>query len=464
MKRIHNKRGVALIIVLAGILYLTTLVVNLFSDVQNSHQIALTKKRKLQAFYLAKSAINLERLLIIMQQQIEGEINKMNVDWSQVDPVDKEPLYKRIPIDTTKFRMLMGSSSDGSTESDDEESAPKEESEEGFSSEIENFMSDDSSQNMMGIFQTDALKDFFKFEGDFMADISEESSKYSLNAIYSISSGTPAYDLHKRILLAILQGEEFKDFYKNPQIESEDLTHAINDFIDANSIANGFDKAERGNEASQYNEMDYKPKNGPLLSLSELRLVPQMSDDILENLQKFVTVYHINPSVNICLAEPEIVDALIVHFSQNSGCTTAIAPDNIEEISRIRDEIMKFCPNKTEVAKALNSAMGLKNDDIEDSYVNGISSETESEVPPEGSTEPPKPKTNNTNLASKINDCKVMQFEDLLNNYNTVFSIVAEGEVKDVTTKIRMVVDTGSQASSGSKAGSKWQILYYQVE
>ncbi|MBF0106453.1 MAG: general secretion pathway protein GspK [Deltaproteobacteria bacterium] len=420
LKRLKNQRGIALILVMSFILFLTIIVFDFWNDAQMGHQLASNYRARMQAYYLAKSAVNFSKLLLYFNKKLESMMAQHKV---KAGDVGFEPLYKQIPVNSGAIRALLAApSSSSSAEAPPE--ADEGEAEEG--GEKKSLMEEANSG--VGLLQKGDVETFLSFEGDFDAEISEEQSKYSLNAVSKMVSTSASYDLHKKILLSMLMQPQFKVFFENQEYDAILLVHALADFVDNNTNINEFDKVERGSEDSVYGSVEYRIKDAPYLSVSELRLVAGMSDDILELLRPMVTVYHPSDKINICLAEQSVVDALIVHFTHVSECTTPIDLEeekDKEDLAKLRDEMLSFCPDSSGVASAFNSALGIQS----------TTNQTE-----EGGT-----------------GCKI-EFKDLITDGNDIFRIKSTGSVKGVTTTVTVVIDT----SPGNV--KDWNILYYQVD
>ena len=404
-KRLKNIKGIALILVISSVMFLTVLVFDFWTDAQMGHQLAINYKSRMQSYYLAKSAVNFSRLVIFYNKKIEGMMSKKNVSMSDMG---FQPLYKQIPINSEGLRGMIQASA----------------SKEGGDLQGVDMLS-----------QKD-VESFLNFDGNFDAEISEEQSKYSVNAVSKMTSTSISFDLHKRVLLSMLSKPSFKNFFENHIPDAEQLVHAISDFVDSNTVINEFDKVERGSEGAVYGDVDYPVKSSSMLTTSELRLVAGMSDDIYEALKEDITVYHTTDKINICMASEGIVNSLIVHYTQYSECTTPLDPeDDKKEINELREEMMSGCPDVDSVASALNNALGIKPSTDSDEATTADSKKN----------------------SSKVAGCKI-QFKDLITKSNNIFRIVAEGDVHGVKTKLNVVIDTAS-----SKAKS-WKVLFYQVD
>lgn len=432
-----NDKGIAIIMVIAAILFLTTLIMDYFADSLRNHQITLNHKARVQSYYLAKSAINFSKLLLYYNKELESTLEKEGIDTSQFGA---EPLYKMVPISSEMMRGLIssgGSEEDG--EEEDEEETDSEEEDQPAELDMDSSLLDDESiatEEGISMLKKDEAEAFLDFTGDFESEISEESSKLSLNAITKMLASAAEYDLFKKILISILQQEKYQTLFASQKQDSEDLVHALFDFTDSNDAINEFDNVERGREDSIYKNTEYPVKDTAYLTLSEIRLVAGMTDDIFAQIEPWVTVYHTDNKINICLAEEELVNALILYYINNSECATPIKEDDTETLDKLRELTLSYCPDKSEMASALNVELGLKSE--EDTEEDASTAESKS-------------------TTSMVTGC-LFQFENLLSEENDVFRIVATGTVGDIHTQITEVID-----ASASKTSS-WKVLYYQVD
>ncbi len=431
----HNQRGAALILVIAAITFLTMLSLDMFDDSLVNHQLALNYRSRVQSYYLAKSAFNFSKMLLYYNKKVESSLSKKSTSLADLG---YEPLYKMIPLSSEALRAMVAMGQMGA-QTEDEDAVDEDTMDESEEEEV--------AASGVSMLEQEDVEEFLGFEGDFDSEISEEQSKYSVNAISKMTSTSSSYDMQKKVLYSLLMAPEFKTFFENQRSDAEDLVHAISDFVDSNSAINEFDGVERGNEVSLYGgDVPYSVKNSALLTLSELRLVSGMGDDIYETLKPLVTVYHTSDKVNICLADSETVDALIAHFTKYAECTSPLdEEDDAEEITEIRDDILSSCPSKTDVAIALNLKLGLTSaSDVSASSTSTTSTSTTTTT------------SSTSSSSSKVTGCAI-QFEDLLSEDNDIFEIKARGNVGNVETIINIILDASSSQAK------KWSILYYQV-
>lgn len=431
---LKNKRGVALLLVISTIMFLTVVVTNFWADALMSHQMALNYRDRVKSYYLAESGMRFSKLILYYNKLLEDTLAKKKINLAEMG---YQPLYKQIPISSEGLRGMiqagMNSMSTGDdTETDDSQTEDVPSADEATpDSQLEDFMNSSSQEASM--LKKEVVEEFLNFDGNFDAVIEEEQSKYSLNAISKLTS--TSYDLYKKILLSMLLRPTFKNFFDNQETDAEKLVHAIADFVDTNSVINEFDQVERGTEDSIYKDNKYKIKNVSYLTLSELRLVEGMSDDIFEALRPLVTVYNSGDTINVCMADEQVVNALIVHYTRYSECTTPIDADDKEELDKLREEMLENCPDKSAVASALNVALGIKS---------------------EATTEDTASTAETQSTESQVSECKI-QFEKLITDDNDIFNIQATGEVNGVRTTINEVIEV-----NGTKSKS-WKMYYYQV-
>lgn len=428
MKKLNNK-GIAFLVVVSFISLVLILVVQLKEQTYTNHQIAVNARDRLQAHYMALSGFNLSQMLLVYEKKIVNEFRKHKISMQGY-----ESLYKVIPLSTELMKGLIPAALEFTEESEE----PKEELQNSETAEGTEDSAVDTVQQSIGIMEKKKVEEFLDFDGEFSVEISEEVSKYSLNAISSIKSDSEAYDHYKKILYTLLMRKEFEEVFENQEQDALTLTHAIADFIDPNDTINEFGQVERGNENSLYENPDIKVKNAKMLTLSELRLIPGMNDQLFSLLAPQVSVYNASDKINACRAEESLVDALLLLYMNESQCTSPLNPDDDDRIKELRQIVLANCPDIEAMAMALNVELGL---------IEKAESESEAQT---GTAE-------QKTTSSKIPGCKI-QFKDLLSDENDVFLIKSQGYKGEVRTTLTVVLDT---KSSNAKS---WKILYYQEQ
>ncbi len=430
-----NERGVALLLVLSAVMILTTALLEFIYTERVNYQLAVNAKQRLQAYYLARSALNFSKLLLKYHKQTEKTLASAG---ETAQSLMTEPIYKMLPLSSDLIRGVL---SGGITELDT--SAGKEAADSGADTTLEPTGNEEEKNtsvklDMSGI-ASDKASEFLSFDGDFLAEITEEQSKYDLNKIYNTVSTSAAYDQRKKLLLSLLLLPKFQKDFENQDQDAPKLVHALADWVDQNGIVNEFDNVSRGNEDSAYQDVNYKPKNGKMLTLSETRLVSGMNDDILSHLKDDVTLYTNSDKINICLnidgENTDWIKALIYHYTHNSGCVSSpIDYRDEDKMTELVDAILELCPDVNAMSSALNSALGL---------VEASSDDSES--------------TSATTAGANVTGC-AFQFKDLITSDNKVFTVKATGTVGETNTSIIVVMNIQQDNPS------KWKYYYYRIE
>jgi general secretion pathway protein K len=101
------------------------------------------------------------------------------------------------------------------------------------------------------------------------------------------------------------------------------LVDAIADWVDADDVPE-----PNGAERAYYLALipPYRPANGPLQSLGDLRLIKGFSDELVRRVSKYLTVYPLPADgwINLNTADPAVIQALHPHL------TTAMVSDLVQ--------------------------------------------------------------------------------------------------------------------------------------
>jgi general secretion pathway protein K len=134
--------------------------------------------------------------------------------------------------------------------------------------------------------------------------IADEARKFDINLIVDPSSGQPS-----PTYLPVAQ-RLFENLGLSP-----DLLPAIVDWLDPDSI-----ESPNGAEADYYMQLipPYMPRNGPMPTIGDLRMIKGVDDVTFNLLRRCLTVMP-ETLVNINTAEPEVLGALTVDLQGNPG-------------------------------------------------------------------------------------------------------------------------------------------------
>jgi general secretion pathway protein K len=132
----------------------------------------------------------------------------------------------------------------------------------------------------------------------------DETRKFNINQIVDPSTGQPS-----PIYLPVAER-----LFENLQV-SPNLLPAIIDWLDPDSV-----ESPNGAEADYYMKLipPYMPRNGPMPTIGDLRMIKGIDDATFNQLRRCLTVMP-ETQVNINTAEPEVLGALTLSLQGNPG-------------------------------------------------------------------------------------------------------------------------------------------------
>lgn len=428
IKKIHQSAlGIALMVVLSGLVLMSTIVVEFAYQAQIDYYSAVNKRNQLQAYQLALSGTQFAKLIIKYDKEVQQIVKKTKKD------VYVPPLYDLIPVDTSILRSMavvediVGEDTAGGGE-------PINESEQASSEE-----------NYQAINMEEA-KSFLDFRGDFSVQIEEEEAKLNLNAFFTLSPKEPRYDRLKKTLYFLLLSKEFADMFEDPYRGARELAQNIADYIDRDEVYNEEEGQERGREASQLNQLQ-EMKNAKLLSLEELALVPGMTDIIMQKLKPYVTIYGKDERVLVCRAKEALVRAMVLAYTQNNPRMDPLNDTNQELLQKATEAVTDNCPDVNLAAQELDLVLNVKEG-------------SSSSASPFASSRSISESDENTDENRRRNNSRNTQtntFLDLVSEDRNVYQITSSGRVDETEVNILMVWDT----ASGSPLS--WRQLLWKI-
>ncbi len=435
-----NSRGIALLMVLAALSLLSGVVVEFAYNSNVTYNLALNEQDRLQAFYLAQSGLNLSKLVI----KFDKEAKKVATDASKKlgRPVNIQPLYEMIPIDTALIRGLVEMGGAGRAEGAEEENA-EEEAAPGEEAVGEAGGSPAPEQSLGNFIDLKAAESFLAFNGDFSAEITEEDTKLNLSAFFFLDPKQRSYDRLKSILFHLLATDTFEGLFADRYKGAQELAQNIVDFIDRDEVYNEPEGAERGREGLQ-GDSGALMKNGKFLSLEELTLVPGMSGEVFQRLKPFVTIYGTDEKIFACRAEAPLLKAMILAYTENNSKMEPLKDDNLEVLDKAVEVVLNECPEAPAMSQELDKALGVSE-----------------EMP--GATPTPAPVTQSaqgrtTRGTQPGQNTASNTFEELIKNEAGIYTVVARGTVGASEVKLKTVLDT----TKGD--ARQWKELYWRVE
>jgi general secretion pathway protein K len=283
----EGERGVALLMVLVSVALLGA-VVNEFQDNANvSLQLAYAARDELRAHYLARSAVNISRLLLHIQKTYIDPYRRqgINVQLWKLPIVDSGTLEGLLSTGSVLSALGIG---DGKTaQSIAREPRPSKSG------------AKDKSQG------------FVALGGTFSSEIESENGKINVNACCA-----PAQiEVLRRQLEGLFLPSQYNPFFEERKADGqftsrEDQISAIVDWVDPDTQKSGL---QGGFEDDHYQRLadPYKSKNAKLDTLQELFLVRGMDDDMIHAFGQRLTIYGGQYVVNVASADAEVIKAMV---------------------------------------------------------------------------------------------------------------------------------------------------------
>ncbi len=246
---IYGNRGVALLLVLVTLAIVSVVSVEIIFSSRVDFRIGRNARDRLQAEYLAQSAAN----LALLRLNIYGELKNL---------MERKDIPIQIP-DTVQEQI--------------------------WSLNFPPFPLPD-----------DISKAVQHFPGYFFGEIKTEGSKIPINLldgnVHRKSDSklqTQIQDELKTLINGSLEDEEFSDLY--PDLKPEDLINPLIDWIDADS-----NKIDGGDESGDYDSGEdiYSPRNDRIPTLSEIVMVRNWNDDLLNRFSSSLSVLNNSTEVN----------------------------------------------------------------------------------------------------------------------------------------------------------------------
>ncbi|HYS10053.1 MAG TPA: type II secretion system minor pseudopilin GspK [Myxococcales bacterium] len=321
-----QQRGVALILVLTTLAILTAVGVDFSYNSRVSLKLAENLRDEMRAEYMAKSAINLSRLLLHFQKQLDqmgGQIGGILQSFlgggsktgtataGSATPGPTNPgmatpaasnnlgirLWELLPIDSNAFNALLSRSISGLEAARKGESAPS---------------------PLPPVGPRAVSHSFGAFDGSFNTKIVDENSRINVQQLDGYSDKQTAVLTQLRAMMA---DPKYDFIFDEPdanrdRVRRDDVILAMTDWIDNNDTAAVLDLANPrnpiakgfGDENSAYQRYEprYKAKNGHFDSLEELYMVRGVNDRFMAAFADRLTIWpDINTNLNVNTNDPQ---------------------------------------------------------------------------------------------------------------------------------------------------------------
>jgi general secretion pathway protein K len=383
---------VALILVLTVIAILTSIGVDFSYNSRVSLKLAENARDGMRAYYLARSAVNLSRLLLHYQKQLDGAgalaLNAVAGGPGGGVPGMPPPtgagaaappslgirLWQLVPIDSSAFGLLLSGAGAEAIGADGAGTARDRRREEAAHPERPRDLPPPERP----------LHAFGDFAGSYRAKVVDENSRINVAKLNGLSTHALAALIQMRAMMA----DPKYDFIFNEEdaqhdrVARDDVILAMKDWIDEDETGSGIDPTQtRGNpfvnafsdENAAYSRYTprYKAKNAKVDSLEELYQVRGVNDRFMAAFGDRLTVWpDFNSPLNINTDDP-----------QQQATNIIIAADNPND-ARLRDPALLATILQAIKVRKMFSFFGLTAQDFVGVLVaNGIKVRPEFLVP-----------------------------------------------------------------------------------
>ncbi len=317
LRRLRARRsrgGIALLVVIAAVMFLTVLVTDIDFGSRVRFVAAAHTRDASQAYWIASSGMSLYRLVLMGNKQMGSYLTKNKEMCSYVSLMGvscADPLLTFFPfISSGMLRSMLVSG--GDVEEGDVDALLAT----GQASEATTEASLEKASSRFG------KKSFLDFTGDFTTKAQGEDCKVNVSALASHTSPISEDPTYK-MLDALMSGEENDAWLQDHSLTKLDLIGNLADWVDTDSdVASG----NGGYEDGKYSNLlsPYLAKNAPFDSTQEIRLVDGWQDSVWERWGDKLTIYG-SKKINITCADKEVLKMMMRAYSEGAITTDAEA-------------------------------------------------------------------------------------------------------------------------------------------
>lgn len=385
-RRRQDRRGVALLMVIGTLMFLTVLVTDIGFGARVRFLTAVHERDEQKAYWLAQTGVNVYRLILTANKAIASNaMFKSAIEGMGIPAGDA--LWQMVPfINTGLLRMLSG----GDTPDDEEiEEFAK-------TGEVSEEVREESREQTSSRFGN---RNFLDFDGDFSAEVRGEDCRINVNKLGDISSSADwQNDATALQLYGLLSGEENETFLRERNLERWDLIGNLKDWVDADgNVSSG----RGGYEDDHYNTQrwPYLAKNADFDTWEEIRMVEGWQDDVFQRFGSQLTIYG-SGKVNINCADDQVLTGLLKAYGGGT-----MSDDELKNLLALVKESTALTPPKS--AKEWVEAL--------------------------------------TNVGFPATS----GLDQVVDVKTTVFTIVSTGTVGDANSRISVVVNFGGNTAGG---------------
>lgn len=322
-------RGVALLMALSMLVLLSAVVADLSYRESIRYKLAVHHRDALQARALAQGGIEFARLILVVQEKLQGYLNAASQAGM---PLPAPVVWQLIPLHSDLFKQLVSGDLLMALGMD-------------VSEALQNRQQQEAQQDEAKKSATAFVKPkggFGAFHGSFAVEIVDEESKISLRPW---AAQTTATQLKKAVadkLYALFSPVRYDDLFQSQAgsmgVDRWSLVGNLYDYtqstdrrIDPKAPAQIWGRPTGGSKSNLYASNPHvAPKRAYFDSQQELRLVHGMTDAHMAAFGDALTIYggDQDGKVNILTASDQVVEALI-HYCAKRPDDSRLRADNL---------------------------------------------------------------------------------------------------------------------------------------
>ena len=352
-RRMHarrGQRGVAMLVVVTTLMVMVVIVSELAYSSRVRFLVAAHQSDRVKAYWLARSGVNLYRMLLMGSKQMKGQLSGMlPAEFQDMIP---DNLWQMLPVvNTGLLRMMLGGGLDDSSDVDatDLMSLQDEIDEQGIEEE----------SREGSIF---ADRNFLDFEGDFSVEVFDHDSRVNVNAFAQDASVNAIESTTGQQLFALMSGQENDQWFYERGIDRWEVIGNLKDWADPDGFRSG---GLGGQEDSLYQTKSppYLSKNAAFDTMAEIRVVEGWQGEVYDKFGEYITVFG-DPAgkLNAQTAAPEVIETLA------RGCPSGSPPQDAQLVqcrqNIATNMVFGFMPDSgQEFADAYRTYCGIELDE-----------------------------------------------------------------------------------------------------
>jgi type II secretory pathway component PulK len=256
----NKQSGIALLMAIMIVSIVFTFSADLVISSRVAIENAMRSRDDVKAEYMAKSAFNLGAFLLSMDFGIDmvKASGKLGPAEKMTDSIgDIWSMLNGLPIGGGTVEMMAAT-------------------QESFDL---NAVNDDK-----------VLATLKQFDGEFILNIEDESSKINVNYCWEKMAGINCI-ASMAMVEALMNCPAEKAFLRNKNLDPKEMAFRIRDYIDSDKTATTESGMSDENDAYQKKDPPYSAKNGQLDSVDELRMIEGWDDEIHAVFSPYITTF-----------------------------------------------------------------------------------------------------------------------------------------------------------------------------